>query len=217
LKNIAKHDNLDKIIKTIDRGNQFVKKTLIIILSAIVIVVTSLGITLISGYNQLVDADEAIAYQYSVIDTRLQQRYDTLTQLATAVSGFQTHEQTIYDMITSAREAYATAKAANDIEGMIEADSLQSIALADLLVLFEDNEPLQATDAYGDYMDAVWGIESALSEARRQYNLAVQDYNAYIRRFPGLMYVSIFTFPDTYGYWKANDGATDIPDVVLGS
>ena len=193
------------------------KKAAIIIIGIIGFLVIFFGISLITGYNKLVDKDESISFEYSEIDRRLQQRYDTLTQLATAVNGFQTHEQAVYDMITSARAAYATAKADGDIEGMIEADSLQSIALADLLVLFEDNEPLQTTQAYGDYMDAVWGIESALSEARRQYNLSVQDYNAYVRRFPGVLYASLFSFEKEYEYWRVGEAATEIPDIVFGS
>jgi len=133
------------------------KKTTIIVLGIVVFLVLFFGISLLTGYNRLVDKDISVDYQYSVIDTRLQQRYDTLTQLATAVNGFQTHEQTIFDMITSAREAYATAKANGDLEGMINADNLQSVALADLLALFEDNEPLQASEAYGDYMGRCLG------------------------------------------------------------
>lgn len=193
------------------------KKITIIILGSVVSLVLFFGISLLTGYNKLVDKDISVDYQYSVIDTRLQQRYDTLTQLATAVNGFQAHEQTIYDMITSAREAYATAKANGDLQGMIDADALQSIALADLLVLFEDNEPLQASEAYCDYMDAVWGIESALSEARRQYNLSVQEYNLYVRKFPGVLYASLYNYEKEYDYWKVGPNATEVPDIVFGS
>lgn len=192
------------------------KKIALIVIGLIGFIVIFMGISLIAGYNKLVEVNVDVDYQYSEIDRRLQQRYDTLTQLATAVNGFQTHEQTIYDMITSAREAYAAAKASGDLEGMIQADALQSIALTDLLALFEDNEPLQATDAYGDYMDAVWGIESALSEARRQYNLSVQEYNLYVRKFPGVLYASLFNYDNEIAYWKVAEGATQIPDIVFG-
>lgn len=192
------------------------KKIALIIVGVIGLIVIILGISLIAGYNKLVDVNEQVDMQYSEIDRRLQQRYDTLTQLATAVNGFQAHEQTIFEMITSARAAYAAAKASGDIEGMIQADSLQSLALTDLLALFEDNEPLQTTEAYGDYMDAVWGIESALSEARRQYNLSVQEYNLYVRKFPGVLYASLFNYVNQKTYWKVGENATDIPDITFG-
>jgi len=192
------------------------KKVALIVIGVIGFVVVFLGISLIAGYNKLVDVKVNVDFEYSEIDRRLQQRYDTLTQLATAVNGFQAHEQTVYNMITSARESYALAKAQGDLQGMADADGLMSVALADLLVLFEDNEPLQATEAYGDYMDAVWGIESALTEARRLYNEAVKEYNKFVTKFPGVLYATLFSYTSEIDFWEVSDGATLIPNIVFG-
>ncbi|HOW37551.1 MAG TPA: LemA family protein [Candidatus Izemoplasmatales bacterium] len=192
------------------------KKPVIIVLASIGVLILTLGIILISGYNKLVSYDEKIGYEYSIIDSRLEMRYNTLTQLANAINGFQAHEQAYFEAITNARAAYAAAKANNDLEGMIAADNLSSIAMADLLALFEDNEPLQAMEAYEDFNDAVWGIESALSEARRQYNYSVMDYNKLVRQFPGVLYKSMFNFPASQEYWKPAEGTTQIPDITFG-
>jgi LemA protein len=192
------------------------KKPVIITLVAIGVLIITISTILISGYNKLVSYEENIDYQYSIIDSRLEMRYNTLTQLANAVNGFQAHEQAYFEAITNARAAYAQAKANGDLEGMIEADNLSSIAMANLIAVFEDNEPLQAMEAYGDFNDAVWGIESALSEARRQYNNSVRDYNKLVRQFPGILYKSMFDFPASREYWKPAAGTTEIPDITFG-
>ena len=192
------------------------KKASINIVSVLVLLILIITISLITGYNNLVSKDENIKLQYSEIDRRLQQRYDTLIPLANAVNGFQDQERVIYEMITDARVAYATAKENNDLAGMIEADALQSLALTNLLALIEDNPDIKSLQAYQTYMDAVWGIESALSEARRQYNNSVQEYNLYVRKFPGLLYKNLYNYDDSYDYWKVQDGAQDIPDITFG-
>ncbi|MGE4571210.1 MAG: LemA family protein [Candidatus Izemoplasmatales bacterium] len=192
------------------------RKISIIIISITVLLALIVTISLITGYNNIIDKDESIKQGYSEIDRRLQQRYDTLIPLAEAVNGFQDQERVIYDMITSARQAYAEAKANDDIQAMIEADALQSIALTNLLALIEDNPSINSLQAYQTYMDAVWGIESALSEARRQYNNAVAEYNRYVRKFPGLLYKNLYDFTDEFEYWRVQEGADQIPDITFG-
>ncbi|MDY0011154.1 MAG: LemA family protein [Candidatus Izemoplasmatales bacterium] len=193
------------------------KKTGLIIIGSIVLVFVILSTILISGYNRLIEADENINLEYARIDYSLQRRYDTLTQLANSINGFQAHEQAYFDAITQAREAYASAFANNDIAAMAEADNLQSIALSNLIAAFEQNPELKATEAYGDYNDAVWGIETALSDARRKYNEAINEYNLLIRKFPGLIYADMFDFEQEDDYWKVGENATDVPDIVFGN
>ena len=54
-------------------------------------------------------------------------------------------------------------------------------------------------------------MESALSVSRRDYNDAVKAYNSAVRRFPGVLYASLFDFQKEYDYWKMNDGADEVP------
>ena len=113
--------------------------------------------------------------------------------------------------------AYATASANKDVEGLIEADYLQSLALTDLiaLVVSEDNPNISATPAYLTLMDEISSSEAELAYARRVYNLAVEDYNASVRRFPRIIIANMFSFDKERLYWKASDGELEIPEVVL--
>lgn len=189
------------------------KKIIIIAVCSIIALILIIGT--ISGYNSLVDADESIAFDQSQIEIRLQERHDKIGMIVDAVTGLQEHEEAIYDMITSARAAYAAAKASDDTAGMIQADALESLALSDLLVAVEDNPALTTTYAYSQLIVEISSIEAALAVARRDYNTSVEVYNASVRRFPKVLYASIFGFAKSYAYWKMNAGADEIPEIIF--
>lgn len=171
-------------------------------------IVVLLGIMLITGYNGLVTLDTNIDGKYAQIENRLQERHDKIGQVLGAVSGLQEHAETIYNAITAARAAYASA---STMEELIEADTAEAIAFTDLLVVVEDNPLITATGGYYALIDEISSMESALSVARRDYNEAVQDYNASVRRFPRVLYASLFGFEREVDYWKMNDGADEVP------
>jgi LemA protein len=193
------------------------KRTTIIFLSVIAAIAVIITISLSIGYNNLVDKDETIDSKYSQIEVRLQERYDKIGQIVNAVTGLQEHAETIYEAITDARIAYANAVASGDTEAMIEADAAQAEALNDLLVVVEDNSiAVNAGVGYAALIDEISSIESALAVARRDYNLAVQDYNSKVRKFPTIMYANIFGFEKEKVYWKMNDGVDEVPEINFG-
>jgi LemA protein len=167
-----------------------------------------IGISLIVGYNNLVDLDEGIKGSYAEVENRLQERHDKIGQVVDAVDGLQEYALSVYEAITAARAAY---NAAESLEDLVEADALTAVAFSDLLVVVEDNPNINVTSGYIALIDEISSMESALSVARRDYNESVQDYNASIRRFPRVLYASLFGFERTYDYWKLNDGADEVP------
>lgn len=174
-------------------------------------------IIVVTGYNGLVDKDENVNSAFSQIEVTLAERYQKITSLVATVNGLQDHAEDIYNAITEARAAYATASANKDVEGLIEADYLQSLALTDLiaLVVNEDNPYISAEPAYTTLMDEISSSEAELAYARRSYNLAVEDYNASVRRFPRVIIANMFNFDKERVYWKADEGEIEIPEVVF--
>lgn len=174
-------------------------------------------IVFIAGYNGLVDKDENVNSAFSQIDVTLAERYQKITSLVSTVNGLQDHAEDIYNAITTARAAYATASANNDFGGLIEADYLQSLALSSLiaLVVNEDNPNISATPAYLTLMDEISSSEAELAYARRTYNLSVETYNASVRRFPRIIIAKMLGFENERLYWKANEGEIEIPEVVF--
>lgn len=191
------------------------KKVLAIVIAVVVILVITVSVTLITGYNSLVDSRGQIEADYSQIDIRLQERHDMLLQLIAAVGGLQEHEQAIYDAIVSARGLYDDAVESGDPDAIIAADAAEAAALADFIayVNVEDNPELTVGVAYYTLMDAIELTEGMLAVARRDYNASVLAYNTSVLRFPRVLYASMFGFARSYEYWKMNDGADEIPVV----
>jgi LemA protein len=191
------------------------KKALAIIVAVLVILVVTVSVTLITGYNSLVDSRAQIEADQSQIDIRLQERHDMLFQLIAAVEGLEEHAETIYDKVVSARGLYEAAVASGNPEEIIAADAAEAEALADFVayMLVEDDPNVNAMAAYGQLMGDIELLEGMLAVARRDYNDSVLAYNTSVLKFPRVLYASMFGFARSYEYWKMNDGADEIPVV----
>lgn len=182
-----------------------------------VLLVLIFGIIFINGYNNLVGLDESITSKYAQVENRLQQRHDTITQMVQTVSGLQEHEATIYQMIVDARASYAAAVAAKDLEALAEADALESLAVSQLLAVIEDNPQITVSGSFNNLLDNISSLESTLSVSRRDYNLSVETYNKTVRKFPGVVFASMFNFESNLGYWKIDNGSTEVPNIDFGN
>lgn len=190
-----------------------------IIFGLIGLFVLVLGIGVIVGYNSLVNENEDINLRFADVNNVLILRHDKITQLVSAVNGLQEHAENIYNAITSAREAYAAAQANGNIEQMAAADALESLAISDLVafMLVEDNPNISATDAYYNLMDEIASTENQLRVSRKDYNDSVANYMKSIKRFPKIIYVSLFGFEKNKEYWKINGGQNEVPPMVFGN
>src|ERR671912_424227 len=55
--------------------------------------------------------------------------------------------------------------------------------------------------------------ETGISVARQDYNTAVGEYNAYIRRFPYNLTAKVFGLGNPREYFEAEEGAREAPEV----
>ncbi|MDD2259076.1 MAG: LemA family protein [Bacilli bacterium] len=190
-----------------------------IILIVAVLFVVVIGVSLIVGYNSLVNENEEIDSNFANVNNVLISRHDKITQLVATVNGLQDHAENIYNAITSAREAYAAAQANGTVGEIAEADALESLAITDLVafMLVEDNPEITATSAYNSLMDEIASTENELKIARKDYNDSVEEYMKSIKKFPKLLYAGIFGFEKQKEYWKINDGQNEIPPMVFGN
>jgi LemA protein len=167
-----------------------------------------LGIIFATGYNNLVDKDVNVENSYSQVENRLLQRHDQISQLVDVVEGYSAHEQAIYDAITSVREAYSGSDPITD-------DTLETAAFNNLLVVVEDNMEIQADTLFLSLMESVEQMESALSQARKDYNDSVALYNSAVRKFPINMFANMFGFISSHDYWSVDGSATDVPTITF--
>lgn len=191
----------------------------IVIISIISLVILLVGISVIVGYNSLVNQDEEINSNLADVNNVLILRHDKIGQLVGAVNGLQEHAENIYEAITTARTAYAAAQASGNVDQLAAADNLESLAITDLVafMLVEDNPNISATGAYYNLMDEIATTENELRVARKDYNDSVAEYLKSIKKFPKILYAGIFGFEKTKEYWKINDGQTEVPPMVFGN
>jgi len=73
---------------------------------------------------------------------------------------------------------------------------------------------LKASQNFRDLQTQIEGTENRISEARRKYNDAVQNYNQTVRHFPNSLLAGIFGF-DKMTKFAAAEGAEKAPDLDI--
>lgn len=180
-----------------------------IIIAIVVGVVVILGISSISINNNLVSMETKVDAALADIDTNLQRRADLIPNLVNTVKGYAAHEQAALDSVTDARAKLAGA---STVEEKAEADSALTAALNNLLVIVENYPDLKASANFAQLADELAGTENRIAVARRDYNAAVESYNAAIRKFPGNLVAGLFGF-EKRDYFQASSNAQDVPSV----
>lgn len=170
------------------------------------------------GYNRLVDQDEAIAQQWAQVENAYQRRADLIPNLVNTVKGYADFEQ---ETLTQVIEARSKATSINvDTEnlspeaiGQFQAAQEQlTSALSRLLVTVERYPELKANQNFLELQAQLEGTENRISFERKKFNDAVGEYNRSVRRFPRNIVAAIFGF-DRKGYFEAEEGASEVPEV----
>ena len=184
------------------------KKTNIGLIVVIAIVVL-IGIMVMSSYNGIVSLSEDVDSKYATIDTYLQRRADLIPNLVSTVKGYVQHEEKIINSITEAREKMTSARSLSD---KAEANDELTTALNNLMVVVENYPDLQASQNFIQLSDELAGTENRIATARKDYNDAVQKYNAKIKKFPTKMIAGMFNF-ESKDYFQASEGSKEVPSV----
>jgi LemA protein len=170
------------------------------------------------GYNKMVDMEEQVASQWSQVENVYQRRADLIPNLVNTVKGYASHEQ---ETLTSVIEARAKATSVNVNPDNLSAQSLEqfnqaqeglSSALNRLMVVVERYPDLKANQNFLDLQAQLEGTENRIAVERRKFNEVTQVYNAYIRKFPQLIYAGWFGF-EKKDYFEAQQGAGQAPEV----
>ena len=186
----------------------------------ILIIITFISGLFLSGcgYNKMVEMEEQVASQWSQVENVYQRRADLIPNLVNTVKGYAEHEQ---ETLTSVIEARSKATSVNvdpgnmspgAIEQFNQAQEGLSSALSRLMVVVERYPDLKANQNFRDLQAQLEGTENRIAVERRKFNEVTQAYNAYIRKFPQLIYAGWFGF-DKKNYFEAQQGADKAPEV----
>ena len=178
----------------------------------LIVIVAIIGLIVFMGvgtYNRLVTKSEEVDNKFSDINVMLQRRADLIPNLVNTVKGFASHEQEIIDSVTNAR---AKLIGANTIEEKAGANDELTGALNRLLVVVENYPEIKSSANFTQLSDELAGTENRISTSRRDYNEAVKEFNADIKKFPTNMLAGMFGM-EAKEYFEAKEGVDNVPSV----
>ncbi len=172
------------------------------IIGAVIILV---GIFLMITYNSLVKKEELVKLQWNEVQNSYQRRIDFIPNVVNVVKGQADFEHTTLQQVTEAR---AKATSINVTGNDITADKFNQQSAAQdglaaatnrLLITVEKYPELQGAAAFRGLQVQLEGTERRIKVARKDFNVAIQDYNSSVRSFPTKIVAGLFGF-------KARDG-----------
>jgi len=177
----------------------------VIIVVVVVLVLVGLVAWVISIYNKLVKARNRVENSWAQIDVQLKRRFDLIPNLVETVKGYTKHEADIFGEFAKARQMYDTAKDANSVKAMAEADANLNKALNIAVNAVQERYPeLKANANYQQLMDELKDCENKISYNRQFYNDTVLNYTNLKQLFPSNIIASMFKFEDKE-YFKVDE------------
>jgi LemA protein len=166
------------------------------------------------GYNAIQTKDEAVNQAGAQIKTQLQRRADLIPNLVETVKGFARQESTVFIAVAEARGKLSGAVQSGNLQQMAEAHQALQAPLGRLLALAENYPELKSNQNFLQLQDQLEGTENRISVARQDYNKSVEDYNAFIRRFPTNLTAKVFGMGKPREYFElTSPGAAEAPKV----
>lgn len=192
-----------------------IRKYLPIILLVLVAV---LMFSMCGTYNKLGPMDENIKAKWSEVENQYQRRMAFMDQAVETVKAGANYERQTLEAVVQARAAATQVKIdANNLspEAIQRFEQGQNNlygAMKSLLAVAEAYPNLKANQGFLDLQTQIEGTENRIALARRNFNDAVNGYNAYIRKFPTNLLAGVFGF-SPQGYFQAESGAEKTPDL----
>jgi LemA protein len=198
-------------------------KTGLIVLAVIVAIVLLIGLVGISSYNSLVTKKQNIDAHWAEVQNQMQRRADLIPNIVGTVKGVAGLEERVFTKIAEARsQLLATIQNPNSTtEDKIAADNNLTQSMRDggllgtggrFLSIAETYPQLKSNESFLHLQDELAGTENRLATARRDYNLAAQDYNTTRSRFPMVLFAGLTGFKPA-AYFQADQGAQQVPKV----
>lgn len=192
------------------------KSSIILLVIAVVVVIICMGGC--SAYNGMVNSQEAATTALANVQATYQRRADLIPNLAKTVQAYAKHEKSTFTEVTQARAAASQIKLDADnitpekLQQFEKAQGDLTQALGKLMVVAERYPDLKANENFHSLQIQLEGTENRINEARQKYNEAVQAYNQDIRRFPNVIFASIFGF-DRMTKFEASAAAQQAPQL----
>ena len=160
---------------------------------SVMLLLAGCGINNIPAYKQQVVAS------WSQVLNEYQRRTDLIPNLVATVKGYAAHEASVLEAVTEARAKVTQTRIPADIltnpKAFHQFEQNQATlggALSRLMMVTENYPNLKADQNFLMLQAQLEGTENRIAVARRDYILAVQQYDTELTTIPGRWYHSMF-------------------------
>jgi len=136
----------------------------------------------LATHNRLIALDQRCETAFADIDVHLKHRQNLIPGLVETVRGFASHE---HDILLGITEARAEALQAVAPEARLKAEKNLTQNINALIGMAERYPDLRASTHFTELRQELVDAENRITASRRFYNLAVGEYGATLRQFPG--------------------------------
>ncbi len=188
------------------------KKTLLIVLAVVAIIVIASYSFFKSNYNSMVAGNEQVKASWSQVENQYQRRADLIPNLVATVKGYASHEQeTLMGVVEARSKATSVNINAEDLnketfDKYASAQGELSAALGKLLAISENYPDLKANENFIALQTQLEGTENRIATERKRYNDTAKTYNTMIKTFPRNIVAGMFDF-ESVEYFNATEGA----------
>jgi LemA protein len=165
--------------------------TVVWIVLGVLALIAILGVV---SYNRFVSQRQLIKDSWANIDTELRRRYDLIPNLVETVRGYASHERTVFENVTRARAAAASATGSPAEQAAAEGPFVA--ALRQLFAVVENYPDLKANTNFLALQQELANTEDRLQTSRRFYNANVRQFNERVGQFPSMIIANLFNFEE---------------------
>ena len=141
------------------------------------------------GINSVPASQENAKAKWAEVQNQYQRRADLIPNLVATVKAAGAQEKAVLVEVTQARAAANSVRLSGDdltdaakLRGFAEAQGAVSLSLQRMQEAYPE---IRSQARYADLMTSLEGTENRIGNARRDYNVAVQEYNTLIRTTSG--------------------------------
>ena len=184
-------------------------------------VLAVLGFWGIGKYNGLVTENNEVLSKWSNVETVYQKRANLIPNLQNTVKSYAKYEQETLTKVIEARAKATqitldpTNMTEEDLAKFQNAQSELSGALGRLMAVAEQYPNLKADQQYINFQREYTAIENSIRTETVYYNEAVKNFNNKVETFPTSLLVMFFSKFKAKPYFKADEGASKVPEVFV--
>ena len=164
-----------------------------IITLGILIIIAVYGVTI---YNSLVQIKHNVTKAWANIDVLLKQRHDELPKLVETCKQYMKFEQDTLTRVIEARSKVFTAREAQNVPALGQAEGGLRAALGSLFALAESYPDLKANQTFQQWQTRISSLEYAVAARREFYNESVNVNNVRIEQFPDAIIARLLNFKE---------------------